>query len=400
MSILKSVNVKEKKEIDFLLKGQGVFVFSKDDSKEEGKECKECSFTIMSSISQNFLRVTFTNDNVNVSKHVSLTVTKLVDPNNNKGLVDSKEAYYWFSIDYQNHQLLAGIGEARTETVIYRYKLPKEDKRWIESMYSITEMSQEVVPFSFIRDPITLPVPMIVKNIDELTMEMIASSSYMPSSYLSTVSKKMYECISGKKFVLNTEDFPDFSTAIQYSIITPGLWCYETLKKKSTEFNPDKPNEAETYLRITLGQNNGESPGVPYVMEIWPSGHFSPVHLHAGAEAIIRVLHGEITVNLYPYMEKNVVPFVTKIFNKDEITWIEPNLNQIHKLENKSDDVCITIQCYMYDSDNMIHRDYFDYLDDDGKTQQFDPDSDMDFLEFKELIREEWNRSNKKFWCW
>ena len=316
-------------------------------------------------------------------------------------MVDHKEAYYWFSIDYQNQQLLAGIGEARMKTSIYRYKFLKEDKKWIESLQIITNVSEDISPLSFIRDPVTLPLPLIVKNMDELTMEMIASFSYMPSSYLSTVSKKMYECISGKKFMLDTEDFPDFSTAIQYSIVTPGLWCYKTLKKKSTEFNPDKPNEKETYLRITLGQNNGESPGVPYVMEIWPSSHFSPVHLHAGSEAIIRVLHGEINVDLYPYMQKDVPPFASCLFKKDEITWIEPTLNQVHQLKNKSDDVCITIQCYMYDSDNRIHRDYFDYLDEDGKRQEFDPDSDMDFIEFKELIREEWGRINsKKFWCW
>ena len=55
---------------------------------------------------------------------------------------------------------------------------------------------------------------------------------------------------------------------------------------------------------------------------------------------------------------------------------------------NKS--TCITIQCYMYDENNNVHYDYFDYIDDNGNKQQYEPDSDMDFVSFKELIKNEW----------
>jgi hypothetical protein len=44
----------------------------------------------------------------------------------------------------------------------------------------------------------------------------------------------------------------------------------------------------------------------------------------------------------------------------------------------------------MYDETNEKHYDYFDYLDDAGLVQQYEPDSDMDFIAFKELMREEW----------
>jgi len=130
-----------------------------------------------------------------------------------------------------------------------------------------------------------------------------------------------------EKFVLDTPDFPDFTQAIEYSIRTPGKWCYQKLLDKSREFNPDKPNPLETYLRITLGQNNGESPGIPYVMEIWPVGHYSPIHSHANANAIIRVLNGEIHVNLYPFLcgdSDGVAPFGFGSFKKGDITWITP----------------------------------------------------------------------------
>jgi len=44
----------------------------------------------------------------------------------------------------------------------------------------------------------------------------------------------------------------------------------------------------------------------------------------------------------------------------------------------------------MYDDNNKIHYDYFDYIDENGNKQQYEPDSDMDFVEFKELMRKEW----------
>ena len=222
----------------------------------------------------------------------------------------------------------------------------------------------------------------------------------MPKANLPHVGQKLFDCIAGKNFSLNTPDFPDFAEAIEYSIRTPGLWCYKKLREKSTEFNPDKPNLAETYLRITLGQNNGESPGIPYVMEIWPVGHYSPIHSHANANAIIRVLNGEINVSLYPFLcaEKDgVKPFGVATFKQNEITWITPTLNQVHQLKNMETNsyTCITIQCYMYTENDKSHYDYFDYLDDNGEQQQYEPDSDMDFINFKKTIQEEWNARSK-----
>jgi hypothetical protein len=49
------------------------------------------------------------------------------------------------------------------------------------------------------------------------------------------------------------------------------------LEDKATEFGDD-PHE--TYLRITLGHSLGKSPGIPYVLEIWPKSNYSPMHNH------------------------------------------------------------------------------------------------------------------------
>jgi predicted metal-dependent enzyme (double-stranded beta helix superfamily) len=124
-------------------------------------------------------------------------------------------------------------------------------------------------------------------------------------------------------------------------------------------------------------------------MEIWPAGHFSPIHSHAGAEAVIRVLEGGINVSLFHFLS-DIEPFAVANFVKDHVMWISPTLNQIHQLRNIGKNTCVTIQCYMYDENNDKHYDYFDYLDETGAIQQYEPDSDMDFIAFKELMREEW----------
>jgi hypothetical protein len=311
-------------------------------------------------------------------------------------------AYYWFSIDTQNQRICAGIGESRIDTIIYAYKFnkTKENKQFLNNLRTIIiPKTSGVNSLKLLRDPITSKTPLLVKNTNRLTMTDISKNNYLPSSFLSTSSQQLYYCIAGQNFVLNSDDFPDFSDAIEYSIKTPGCWCYETLKSKSTEFNPDKPNLLETYLRITLGENNGESPGVPYVMEIWPPQHYSPVHNHGGANAIIRVLYGQINVSLFPFLSTDKIqPFAKQDFSTGDITWISPTLNQVHQLVNLSNEkTCITIQCYMYDKDDDKHYGYFDYIDDDNRKQLFDPDSDMKFLKFRDTIKKEWESRKVNF---
>ena len=381
---------KNAKNIPLIIHGQGVFLF---------KAHKNTSHIVFSFTNKNNnLFIKFNQNKVVVFN--ANTKETYIDKNNSKGLINNDDATYWFSLDSQNQILRAGIGEARLDTIIYEYKFNftfkdvkyEENKKYLESLTNI-RFENFIHPIKLIRDPIVLNIPLKVKSTNELTMNDVAQNIYLPHSNLSPTAQILYDCISGDRFVLNDDDFPDFSKAIEYSIATPGLWCHEKLKEKSTEFNPSKPNIKETYLRITLGQNSGESPGIPYVLEIWPSEHYSPIHSHAATDAIIRVLHGEINVKLFPFLsKKDIEPFGIKVFENNEITWISPELNQIHQLINTNKGTtCITIQCYMYGNENKIHYDYFDYITEDGKIEQYEPDSDMDFVEFKNLMKKEWN---------
>ena len=397
MMVTKPKNIKFKKtkpnNINLIIHGQGVYIFEVNDT------VNTCIFNLYNQDKTDGLKIEFTTESVNVNYIVGNE--PLIDINNTFGLLNKNGIYYWFSLDSQNQTLLAGIGESRFENIIYSYSCDHLEKKFFESLTTIEINTTS--PLQLLRDPVTLNVPLTIMNTNDLSMNDIAEGLYLPHTYLSSTSRKLYDCISGNNFNLNDTNFPNFSDAIEYSIKTPGCWCYEKLKSKSTEFNPDKPNILETYLRITLTQNSGESPGIPYVMEIWPIGHFSPVHNHGGSSAIIRVLHGNINVKLFPFLcndAEGINPMNVVDFVKDDITWISPTLNQVHQLRNLSinTETCITIQCYMYETDDIVHYDYFDYIDANGNKQQYEPDSDMDFIEFKNLMKTEWdNRPKKSF---
>lgn len=385
---------KKESNINLIINGQGVFIFENHDNN------KDCCFRIYNNSQTDGLQIKFTINSVLVN--YLRDNEPLIDPTNISGLSNKEGVYYWFSIDYQNQRLYAGIGEARIANLIYKHQFDqtKLNKSFLESLISINIPKIGFIkPLKLLRDPITENIPLLIKDTQKLTMDDIAKNTYLPTAHLSSVARQLYDCISGEKFELDTVEFPDFSKAIEYSIATPGCWCYEKIKDKSTEFNPDEPNILETYLRITLGQNNGESPGIPYVMEIWPPNHYSPIHNHAGSNAVIRVLYGNINVSLFSFLctdPEGIEACCTHNFVKNNITWISPTLNQVHQLKNVDPvKTCITIQCYMYDGDNGTHYDYFDYIDNDGNKQQYEPDSDMDFVKFKQLIKQEWDNRPK-----
>ena len=297
-------------------------------------------------------------------------------PQGNKGLSTLEGAYYWISLDSQNQKVMIGIGEPRLETMVYNYEFTNE-KAFLETITQVT-FEETLTPIDLLKDPVVTKVPLFVKG--KMSLHSLAKGNHFPHSNLSMISQRLYNCVVDTKL---NESFK-LGKAIEKSIKTG--WCYNKLKSKENEFGND-PNM--TYLRITLGQNNGESPGVAYVMEIWPPGHYSPIHSHAGANAIIKVLRGEINVSLYPFLNKSVPAFGNETFKKGDLTWISPTLNQTHQLKNLGKKTCVTIQCYMYPENDKTHYDYFDYIDTSGVEKNYTPDSDCSFLEFVNLMKKE-----------
>ncbi|MEB3254960.1 MAG: cysteine dioxygenase family protein [Synechococcaceae cyanobacterium] len=313
------------------------------------------------------------------------------------GLDADPACAYWLSLDSQNRRIRYGKGEVRLETQWLEAVIPgpvgqrQEPGLWT---FSLSRIHYENVREAIVwRDPLAAPLPLLVVASDAMTMDMAAMALATVPTNLAPEAQRLYEAICGESFTLNSPDFPNFTDAIEASIQDPNGWCHKTLAAKANEFG--EPDPEATYLRITLGVNQGESPGVPFVLEIWPPGHRSPIHNHAGAHAVIRVLHGAITVSLYPLLSTgHQTPFASQVFGKGSVTWISPRLNQTHKLHNSNlnGPTCMTIQCYAYGSSNdQSHYEYFDYIDNSGQSiQHFDPNSDMDFVAFKALMRQEW----------
>jgi len=324
-----------------------------------------------------------------------IILRELVYPNIKLDIDES--AIYWFSIDGLSNTIKYGVGEVRESLTLIELKFdeswlsnePETLESWLLNVDTLC-ISEGLEPIELYKDPIVYDPSLKIISADQVSIEDIARNNYVTPSDLTPGCQKLYNNISGANFSLNTSDFPDFVDAIEHSIRTEGLWCHEKLLSKSKEFGEESLEE--TYLRITLGANQGESPGIPYVVEIWPPGHYSPIHDHGGANAIIRVLHGEINVNLYPMLSSlHTDPFMSDIFRKDDITWISPRYNQFHKLENtnRSGPSCITIQCYLYGDKDTTHYRYFDYLN-EKEINLFTPNSDADYITFKSIIREEW----------
>ncbi|CAF1384777.1 unnamed protein product [Rotaria sordida] len=117
------------------------------------------------------------------------------------------------------------------------------------------------------------------------------------------------------------------------------------------------------------------------------------------AYGIIRVPYGRILVKLYPDLTLNVrvVAPIEQILEEGQVTWMLPKLNQTDQVKNPDlyGTCCITLQCYQYGSEDRQHYEYFDYLTNDGHSiGHFDPKSDIDYAEFKQRMRQEWQSSS------
>ena len=132
-------------------------------------------------------------------------------------------------------------------------------------------------------------------------------------------------------------------------------------------------------------------------LEIWPKSNYSPMHNHGNANAVIKVLHGSIRVNVYNKHTKDSKAKPIKIFDlcTDDVTWIDCNWYQTHQLQNVSDDHCATIQCYNYDSGDTTHWPYFDYISANETIAEFIPNSDFGFHEMRNQVMAEYKKHLK-----
>ncbi|KAL7564916.1 hypothetical protein ACA910_009404 [Epithemia clementina (nom. ined.)] len=223
-----------------------------------------------------------------------------------------------------------------------------------------------------------------------------------------------YASVAGRSIELNTGDFPDFSVAIDHNVNDKNGTCSQTLTVKAKDdFQSGRPGEynaRQSYLRITTGINQGDSPGIPYVIEIWPPGCYSPIHDHAQCNAIFKVLHGSLNIRYYSGLNTHrFEPYGQAVVAAGDVTLLDDRQFQTHQLYNLTaclvffsilrlpfDFTSVTIQCYLYNDHDHKHYENVDYIGGDKQICPFVPNSDWGFGTFKILIRSEWDAYLKR----
>ncbi|CAF4730950.1 unnamed protein product, partial [Rotaria sp. Silwood1] len=309
---------------------------------------------------------------------------------------------YWLSIDYSNLFVKYGQGEVRDRCTVLRSDIPSNESnhvRQIQFVHISLNNSRDIaklkqfeykVKLKLGRNPVVYDPPLIVVSPKNYDLNDYRDKATIPVTRLDPPCQALYHDVIHWRF--QDDEFPHLFEAIEQSVRNESGWCRKRLIEKANRFG--KSNILATYLRITVGLNRGTSPGVPFVVEIWPPGHYSPIHAHANTYGIIRVLNGAINVKLYQTLYvKRQKPFYQINIATGQVTWLSPGLNQIHKLENITpNQTCITIQAYEYRSDEVSNYEFFDYINNDGnEIRRFDPVSDIDYFQFKKIMMDEWN---------
>ena len=229
-----------------------------------------------------------------------------------------------------------------------------------------------------------------VMDSSQLNLFELDSNKHTFSASLPPACLELYSNVTARDVDLDWSPSAEkyrLSDAIRYSLKGPNGILYKKLKSKVDEFG----SFDQTYLRVTLGKNRGSSPGIPYVLEIWPKGHGSPIHNHGNAFAVIKVLHGGLTIKVFnKHMDHaDAQPLQKFDVKKGDVTWISPNWFQTHQLWNDTADYCATIQCYQYGSNDLTQWPYFDYESSTAVIDEFLPDSDFTFHEMQRLVLNE-----------
>ncbi|BDA44750.1 hypothetical protein COCOBI_06-2280 [Coccomyxa sp. Obi] len=333
---------------------------------------------------------------------------------NTSGYQAERWLSYWVSFDPDACVLKYGIGHHMEETIMIAYSLPASmsclfrttpklvclhgytagpvERRSIFEAKLCTLDGHEAATVEFARCPLITNPPPLVMDSSQLTLLDLGRRDYLPSSDLPPACQVLYQHLSQPCIDLDWS--PDGGScslvdAIRHSLNTPGALLHTRCQEKAARCAPGVPPK-QSYLRVSVGVPSGCSPGIPYVLEIWPSGHFSPVHNHGNAFGIVRILHGSITARTFNKHLTCEGPLQEALLTKGDITWFSPNWYQTHQLENHTGDFCCTVQGFQYADDDDLHWPYMQFKGPSGRLHNFLPVSDFDFCEMREALLAEY----------
>ncbi|KAF5003515.1 hypothetical protein FDECE_9938 [Fusarium decemcellulare] len=301
---------------------------------------------------------------------------------------------YWISVDRSNARIRYGQHLTNNSMTFMEIQFTADKAKWMKHLSSTDiyrdgeTVAKEDIKFN--DAPVTVDLPPLVVPETQISLEQLESLTAMTYVNLPEACQKLYHNISGPNITVQPPSFPQLAEAIDQSCKDPNKVCGKILKQKEGEFG----DPSESYLRITVGDNLANSPGIPYVMEIWPPGHKSPIHQHGEASAVIRVLYGSIDVTWFDALQEGSAP--KKIGNpvrisKGDVTWLGDKQYQIHQLQNNCKTVCITLQCYQFEKHDIVHDEAFHWIDKNRHLNEFIPNSDMAYGRFVQAMKAEWD---------
>ncbi|GIL83853.1 hypothetical protein Vretimale_10873 [Volvox reticuliferus] len=360
----------------------------------------------------------------NPEKKDPLSANEALGPRAIRKIQPPDNRTHWLSYDRAHERIKYGKGYHMEETTEYTWDLSNQltpeqieqlfgneakmatftcPQGWSEAVGGGVEDARAFVELD--RLPLTKNRPPKVKDSSTLTLEDLDEQNYTFSADLPEACQVLYKNVAGANMLLDDE----LAAAISYSIVTKDMTLNKKLEEKSKDFG---------YLRVTLGNERGDGPGIPYVLEIWPGGSRSPIHNHGNVCAVIKVLHGEIQVNVYNKLTEllehkkedpsrvsstalntgNPAPITAVHLSKGDVTWMDSNWYQCHQLINPAKDrgsFCATIQCYKYEDQDRVVWPGFDYIEGmghDSLVHLFRPDSDFTYGDMKLIVLEEYLR--------
>lgn len=225
--------------------------------------------------------------------------------------------------------------------------------------------------------PLIVNWPFVVKESSESSLFELDNNEFIFTGSLPPECQELYTNIASAKVDLDWVPKPQqhkLSDAIRYSFETK---VHEKLRQKKMK-----------YIRVTVGPHRSPSPGIPYVLELWPKNHGSPVHCHGNSYGVIKVLHGGLRAEIYNSDMKTLIKYYD--VRKGDVTWMSPYWYQCHRLFNDTDDFCATLQCYRYGIADTKMWPFFDYVNADGSCGEFLPDGDFTFTELNQIVLAEY----------
>ena len=220
---------------------------------------------------------------------------------------------YWLSIDSQTGLVRYGKHLANKAMTLYQAELT--NLKWLREAHDVwvKENGDEDSHLA----PVVMPLPVktdlapFVITADTISLRELEQGTYTVPAVLPEECRLLFQHVAAPSVVLDSEDFPDFSKAIEHSCTTPGLWAYERLKSKE-QANATKDDPKCSYLRFSLGYNwvsesadfevedtttdcfrqNDHGAGgtrTTLILEIWPRGHSSRTRAYGSTFGIMKV---------------------------------------------------------------------------------------------------------------